>query len=89
MKYVWMPEDVNSNYGQIVHRGPNTEHFLIGYERCSLNPCLVSLRDGMICHTDLGLVKFVEMLNEQGFRPYEPRREPIENQFIKNGRYRS
>jgi hypothetical protein len=89
MRYIWQPEDAMGNYGQIVHRGPNTEHFLIGYENGSgLYPCLVSLRDGMICHTGLGFEKFADMLNEQQFRPYQPKRQAIEQTFIENGRYR-
>lgn len=89
MQYIWHPEDVTANYGQVVNRGTNTEHYMFAYEEASgLNPCLVSMRDGMITATGLGIAGFARMLNEQKFQPFEYRRPLLEETLQANRRLR-
>jgi hypothetical protein len=88
MKYEWQPEDISEHIGRIVHRGRTSEHYIIGYEKASCrNPCLISLRDGMITSTGLGVDGFAKHLNDQGFKPYVSRSKPIEQVFIDDGKY--
>lgn len=93
MQYVWEVGDITRApddacapraHGTVVSRGPKTEHMLVGYtDGRGSNPCLVSLRDGMVCHAGMTPAAFVEMLNTEGFRPVPLARPMVETIIAK------
>lgn len=86
MKYTWEPTDFKAAkpltkpvlFGSVVSRGHKSEHYLIGYIGGGDKPCLVSLRDGMVCHDGLNITEFAEMMNKERFAPVTLARPMLE-----------